>query len=565
MKKIFLIAVVLLVIIIIDVSSVSASTNLIPNSSLEQVDPSDSTQPLQWYPDYYGDMVVVFKYPVAGYQDAKAGQITISTFNQSVEGDAKWFFEPVTITAGKKYTFTNNYKSSVNTTVTLQYTQTNGSFKYVDIGTATSSTSWKQFSATFTAPTGTKKVSVFHRISAVGTLTVDNYSLIEQGTQPPSDPPGGNLILNPSVETVSSSNTNLPQFWKSYKEGSNTVKFNYLKTGHTGSRSLQVNVTKLTNGTAYYASDPVAVEGGKTYTYGYYYKSSIYSEVNAVITLQNGEEVYQYLGSPVPATKWTAFSAEIRMPENAKQVTLYSLLYEKGTLTTDDYSLVKKNVVPFNRAMVTITFDDFFAPFYDTVFPMFKEHGYKGTAYIVSGDIGKSTILSSQKAKEMAQYGFEFGSHSVTHPHMPLLSSTEIEKELIQSKTDIAQYTGITPMDFSTPYGEYSDTVIQKIKTQYNSHRSVDVGYNSKGSFDRYNIKAMSAVNTTAPETVLEWVDSAIKDKTWLVLVYHDIVENGDTFTNSPQHLKAVLDGLKSRGVAVMTTQDALQEISNQI
>lgn len=93
----------------------------------------------------------------------------------------------------------------------------------------------------------------------------------------------------------------------------------------------------------------------------------------------------------------------------------------------------------------------------------------------------------------------------------------------------------------------------------------MDVGYNTKDNFDILNIKAMSATNQTAPETVLGWIDDAIADKAWLVMVYHDIIDNGGTWTNTPAHMQAVIDGIASRGVAIKTVEDALNEILPQI
>jgi len=75
----------------------------------------------------------------------------------------------------------------------------------------------------------------------------------------------------------------------------------------------------------------------------------------------------------------------------------------------------------------------------------------------------------------------------------------------------------------------------------------------------------MSATNLTSPETVLGWVDDAIRDKAWLVLVYHDIVDNGPTFSNTPAHLQTVVNGIKARGVPVKTVDKALDEIIPQI
>jgi peptidoglycan/xylan/chitin deacetylase (PgdA/CDA1 family) len=187
------------------------------------------------------------------------------------------------------------------------------------------------------------------------------------------------------------------------------------------------------------------------------------------------------------------------------------------------------------------------------------------TAYIVSGDIDKPGIVTKEQLKEMANYGFEIGSHTINHPHLPLLSDTDLDNELRQSRDQISSYVDLPVDAFASPFGEYNSNVLTHIKEFYDSHRSVDVGYNTKDNFDKYNIKAMSATASTAPETVLGWVDEAIRNKAWLVLVYHDIIDNGPMYSNTPAHLDKVLSGLKDRGVSVKTNKQALSEILPQI
>src|SRR4051812_30299921 len=82
---------------------------------------------------------------------------------------------------------------------------------------------------------------------------------------------GTNLILNPSVETVSGS---LPASWAQGKWGTNTTAFTYKSTGaHSGSRDLYVNMTKYTSGDAKWYFSDIAVKPSTKYTYSEFYKS----------------------------------------------------------------------------------------------------------------------------------------------------------------------------------------------------------------------------------------------------------------------------------------------------
>ena len=559
----------------------AAEVNLIPNSSVET---ATGRLPVDWSHTKKGNNISVFTHTTTGHTGSHSLLIKV---NQYVAGESYWSSAPVSVTPGSEYAYSEYYKSTMATKLYAKVIRTDGSEIIIALADPAPANIWTRLSTTLTIPANAQTVTVVHAARGLGTLQTDDFSLVLQGvvdpnppiatstptstppvatSTPTSTPPvvNGNPIPNPSVEIVSASPA-LPLSWRSIKTGNNNAKFTYLQSGHTGGRSLQVEIGRYTSGVAYYRFDPVPIIGGKTYDFSFYHKSDTYAEIDAEITLDTGEVVYQYLGVSFPSTDWSRFAARIRLPENAKTVSIYSLLYSKGKLVTDDYALTPVTVVPLDRTLVSLTFDDFFNSMYDTVFPMFKNHDFKGTMYLTTKDLGAPDTMSPEKLREMHDYGFEVGAHTVTHAHLPFLTPQQVEYELAQSKSDISTFAGITTRNFATPYGEYNDPIKQQIGALYRSHRSVDVGYNTKDNFDILNIKAMSATNLTSPETVLGWVDDAIRDKAWLVVVYHDIVDNGGTWTNTPAHMQAVIDGLASRGVPVVSVESALNEVVPQI
>ena len=80
--------------------------------------------------------------------------------------------------AGKSYTFSDYYQSTVATKVVVQYTMTNGTLQYADIGAPATSAVWKKFQVDITPPVNTKSMTVFHLLGAVGSLTIDTASLV---------------------------------------------------------------------------------------------------------------------------------------------------------------------------------------------------------------------------------------------------------------------------------------------------------------------------------------------------------------------------------------------------
>jgi hypothetical protein len=128
-------------------------------------------------------------------------------------------------------------------------------------------------------------------------------------------------------------------------------------------------------------------------------------------------------------------------------------------------------------------------------------------------------------------------------------------------------WTGATVKNFATPYGAYNSTVLTGIKKYYSSHRGVEAGYNSKNDFDVYDIKVQNIVNTTTAADVAAWVAQAQHDKTWLVLVYHQVSSDpaAGEYNTPPATFDAQMKAVKNSGVVVKTVQQSLTELLPQL
>jgi glucose/arabinose dehydrogenase/peptidoglycan/xylan/chitin deacetylase (PgdA/CDA1 family) len=168
--------------VLVNVSNVvtppPSETNLISNPSVET---ANGTKPLNWNNGKWGTNTTTFTYPTVGQEGAKGVGITTTSYTS---GDAKWFFNDVTVVPGTTYTFSEYYKSNVVTNVTVRWTSSTGVVTYQSLGNPPASTNWTQRVNTVTVPAGVTKMTVFHLLNKVGTLEVDNVSLSIPG---PSD------------------------------------------------------------------------------------------------------------------------------------------------------------------------------------------------------------------------------------------------------------------------------------------------------------------------------------------------------------------------------------------
>ncbi len=403
-------------------------------------------------------------------------------------------------------------------------------------------------------------------LTATATVSINVNNVV---TPPAPVPTPINLISNPSFEN--SANGTSPDNWLGGSSwGTNTSVFSYLNTGHTGSHSVKTEITSYTNGAAnwYYANLPVTA--GKTYKYENWYESNVDSEVDAEVTMNDGTVQYFYLSGAPANASWTKATATFTAPAGAKAITVYQILAKQGYIIADDYSLSEYTPTEFNRGLVTLNFDDGWRSIYTNGLPLLNKYGLVSTQYLNSEPImgDYPDYMTYQQVKDFIAAGSEVGWHTRTHANLTTLSTSGMDTELTIPAAfldGVGQPSSIFK-NFATPYGAYNNTVVSEIKKYYRSHRSTDVGFNSKDNFDAYNIHVQNITNTTTPAQVQAWVNQAIAQKTWLVLVYHEVDTNPEdpTYAVTPANLDAELNLIKQSGATVKTMDAALDEISSQ-
>jgi peptidoglycan/xylan/chitin deacetylase (PgdA/CDA1 family) len=113
---------------------------------------------------------------------------------------------------------------------------------------------------------------------------------------------------------------------------------------------------------------------------------------------------------------------------------------------------------------VLLTFDDGFLDNYLYAAPVLREFGFGAIVFLVA-DFKRRTnwwdvpdgmplaeLMARTHIEELSGQGMEFGSHTMTHKRLPLLSDEELNQELVESRRVIEAIVG-RPVDaFSYPY-----------------------------------------------------------------------------------------------------------------
>jgi len=235
-----------------------ATGNIVPNPTVATASSTNSAEPASWTNGGWGTNTPKYSYLSTGYNGDKSLEVNMTSYTS---GDAKWYFNPVAAQANTQYQYSDYYESNVATEVVAQYEDTSGNYTYVTLGTTPASTTWKQYTDTFTTPSSLANVTIYHVIQSVGTLTTSDFSLMT------STAPSASITAPTSASTVTGTINLTAQ--ASAADGVTSVQFQ-IDGANVGSPvtaspyQLSWNSTTVANGTHTVDAVVTGKDGTKT-------------------------------------------------------------------------------------------------------------------------------------------------------------------------------------------------------------------------------------------------------------------------------------------------------------
>lgn len=323
------------------------------------------------------------------------------------------------------------------------------------------------------------------------------------------------------------------------------------------------------DGDAKWWFQPITLQRGADYRFSAWHKTNTTPQVAIAYVKDDGSNFYQGLRAPFPngnPAAWQKYSEVFTVPNDVQTMTVYFFVASNGFLQIDDYAIKPYVLVRFNRALVSLTFDDSFIDNVETALPIMESHGFKstqcyGTEFVKAVPEGEPAVHTFHNARH------EICSHSVTHPFLSQITPAELDFELSHSKQVLEGIIGGPVRNFASPYGDYNFPVYQAIKQYYRSHRTVDEGYNSKDNFDIHRVMVKNLLVDTTLAEFQGWLDHAEATNTWLVLVYHrmTLAPDIEPFDTPESEFQAQMDALATSGLTVKTYDAALDELVPQL
>jgi peptidoglycan/xylan/chitin deacetylase (PgdA/CDA1 family) len=132
------------------------------------------------------------------------------------------------------------------------------------------------------------------------------------------------------------------------------------------------------------------------------------------------------------------------------------------------------------RRRMAITFDDAFRSVLTLGLPILRELGVRGTVFVPTGHVGGLPMrwpgidewtggpyerdlvgCAWDEIAELADAGWEIGSHTRSHSRLTTLSDNEVRTELVDSKGECEDRLGRPCRSLAYPYGDYSERIVR--------------------------------------------------------------------------------------------------------
>ena len=213
-------------------------------------------------------------------------------------------------------------------------------------------------------------------------------------------------------------------------------------------------------------------------------------------------------------------------------------------ISLEEYYLFHCGQRDIQEPCVVLTFDDGYANFFYNAFPVLEKYGFRSTLFLTGQFTGNGncyqwdrplvkenpgiyqevrTLLWPEIEEIQASGSVTFGSHSMSHAHLGLLSKPAVVHEVAASKAHLENRLGQPVEYFSYPggvrdYGDLSDETERQLKSaEYRLACTSEIGRNGRNE-NEYRLKRLGicgkdtvSVFRAKISGTLDWVGSAQK------------------------------------------------------
>lgn len=211
-------------------------------------------------------------------------------------------------------------------------------------------------------------------------------------------------------------------------------------------------------------------------------------------------------------------------------------------------------------AVVSITFDDGWSDHARYAAPAMRPYGWPGTAYVVPYLVGTTGYMTEDELWALADEGWEIGGHD--HPSL----EGRVDPELggivrgVRAFVETYRRDADLPVTFAYPQGYFDGhAVVPAVGEGFDAARTILDGLESLPPGDPLRLRSFSVLPTTDPGQIDAYLELAIRERGWLILVVHklDPVPR-ETTEIAPEQFAEILERIAASGLPVRTVADVL-------
>ncbi|MDO4731506.1 MAG: polysaccharide deacetylase family protein [Clostridia bacterium] len=223
-------------------------------------------------------------------------------------------------------------------------------------------------------------------------------------------------------------------------------------------------------------------------------------------------------------------------------IAVFTLAISVNTATVAVQTMAEKRKIPIycvekgdDEKVVSISFDAAWGNEQtNELIDILDKYNVKTTFFVVGDWVDKYP----ESVKAIYDAGHEVCNHSDSHPHLTEKSQEQIRQEISKCNDKIEKITGVKPILFRPPYGDYDNKVVSTAE---------ELGmYCIQWDVDSLDWK------DPTPDQMKERVLSKVKNGS--IVLFH----NGAA--NTPKTLPMVLEGLLSQGYSIVPISELIHK-----
>ncbi|MDM5230131.1 polysaccharide deacetylase family protein [Lysinibacillus pakistanensis] len=218
------------------------------------------------------------------------------------------------------------------------------------------------------------------------------------------------------------------------------------------------------------------------------------------------------------------------------------------------------------QALVTLSYDDGYRNWYDKALPLHSKYNMPGTFNIIGNKVysDDEVYMNPSQLWVAHDLGLEIASHTQNHPFLTRKSEDEIHDEFAESINTIESLLGKGVVStVAIPYSDYNKEIREIAMQYFDGIRVLGRETNIMNDYDPYWLKSYAIINTTEFLDVKKWIDKAVAENSWVIIMLHGITEDRlEEYETTPEILEQIMKYINDLGkdsILPVNTKEGLQ------